>query len=508
MTGAVAIAGFWHETNSFSPYLTDLEAFAGATGAVLRGSDAMAGRFATDCPTAGFARAARDADLPLASIVDAYAWPSGTITRSAFASLADEIVDGLLEVADPAAFLLSLHGAAVAEGCADPEGTIVARLRAARPRTPIGVVLDHHAGVSEELVAASDVVVGYKTEPHIDLADCGERAGRIALELARGSIHRIERCFARLPVLLPIENLLTTQGPLAALMSRARLIEAERPEVLDISLFPGFAYSDKPATGSAVLVQTRGDADAARTLAIELAAEFWEHRGEFTRPAERPEACVERALRSADPPVILVDKADHPGAGGVGDSSLLLRLLCRRDATGAVVAPIHDPASVARAAEVGVGRSAHFRIGGRYTGTPFESEARVRLLADGTYEALGPVDHGAMLSIGACAVLEIGGVEAVICEGRSGANDPELLRRLGIEPTRRRILALKALGTFRAAFGPIAGEIIMVDGEGAAPENLAQLPYRQVMRPIEPLDAHVAFDPQVAARLIPSRVWA
>jgi microcystin degradation protein MlrC len=505
-TGAVGIAGFWHETNSFSPYLTDLEAFSGATGAVLRGADEMATRYTTDCPTAGFVEAVRHAGRPLAPIVDAYAWPSGTITSSTFAELADAIVEGLLGLEEPAAFLLSLHGAAVAEGCGDPEGTIVARLRAARPRVPIGVVLDHHAGVSEELIAASDIVVGYKTEPHIDLAECGERAGRIALELARGSINRIERCFVRLPVLLPIENLLTTQGPLAGLMAHARELE-ERSGALDISLFPGFAYSDKPATGAAVLVQTRDDATAARALAIEIAREFWAHRGEFTRPAESADACVERALRSTELPVILVDKADHPGAGGVGDSSMLLRLLCSRAASGTVVAPLHDPESVARASEIGVGHSGQFRIGGRYTGTPFETEARVRLVADGAYEALGPVDHGALLSIGRCAVLEIGGVEAVVCEGRSGANDPELLRRLGIEPTRRRILALKALGTFRAAFESIAGEVIMVAGEGAADENLAQLQYRHLTRPIEPLD-EVEFDAEGAARLVPGRVWA
>ena len=195
---AVGIAGFWHETNSFSPKPTDLDDFAGATGALLRGADEMATGYATDCPTAGFATIVRGAGLPLAPVVDAWAWPSGTITRATFAALADAIVDGLLEIEQPSAFLLSLHGAAVAEGCGDPEGAIE-RLRAARPRVPIGVVLDHHAGVSEELVAASDIVVGYKTEPHVDLVECGERAGRIALDLARGAIGRVERCSCSCP---------------------------------------------------------------------------------------------------------------------------------------------------------------------------------------------------------------------------------------------------------------------------------------------------------------------
>ena len=47
----------------------------------------------------------------------------------------------------------------------------------------------------------------------------------------------------------------------------------------------------------------------------------------------------------------------------------------------------------------------------------------------------------------------------------------------------------------------------MVAGEGAADENLAQLPYRHLTRPIEPLD-EVTFDAAAAARLVPARAWA
>lgn len=502
--GSVGIAGFLHETNSFSPYLADITAFSGATGILLRGRAEMSARFETDCPAAGFEAVGRQAGYRVVPVVEALAMPSGTIVQDAFESLSNELVAGLLAIENPVAFLLSLHGAAVAEGCDDPEGEIVSRLRAARPSVPIGVVLDHHAGVSEQLVASCDVVVGYKTEPHVDLKDCGESAARVVLDLAMGRPGPIDSCFVRLPMLLPIENLLTTQGPLATLMERA-LSLAENETVVDISLFPGFAYSDKPAAGASVLVQTWGEPRLANDLAIDLAAEFWERRTEFLKPAEDPEAGVERALRSTRSPVVLVDKADHPGAGGVGDGTLLLRLLDEHEATSTVVAPIHDPESVAHACELGVGASGHFTIGGRYTGSSFETDARIRLISDGRYDAMGPVDHGASLSIGRSAVLEVGGIEVVVCEGRSGVSDPELLRRLGIEPTRRRILCIKALGTFRAAFDPIVGEIIMIDGEGAAPQSLSKLEYRHVKRPIDPLDADVQFDPAAMATLICGR---
>lgn len=503
---SIGIGGFAQEVNTFSPLQTDLTAFAPPTGTILRSRETMTDRLASDCPPAGFIPVVEESGFAASIAVDAFAAPSGTIVQSVYEKIRDELVTGLLAIPNPAGFLVSLHGAAVADGYPDPEGDIVTRLRAARPDIPIGLVLDHHAGVSEALVAASDVIVGFKTEPHIDTKSCGERAARVVIDLIEGKLERIDRCLVRLPLMLPTENLLTTRGPLSAIMQHV-LELTDQENVVDISLFPGFCYSDSPATGASVLAQTRAAPDLARELAIEIADELWQKGSEFWLPLASPSEAVERALRSQRTPVVLVDKADHPGAGGVGDDSLLLRLLCQSGATSTVVAPLHDPRSVERAIAIGVGGSGPFSLGGLYTGEPFTCEARVRLLSDGHYEALGPVDHGAHLSNGRTAVLEIGGVEAVVCEGRSGLNDPEQLRRVGIEPTRRRILCIKGLGTFRAAFESIVDEIILVDGEGPAPQRLVTLPYRHVQRPIDPLDADVAFDAAAVATLIPGRTF-
>ena len=416
-------------------------------------------------------------------------------------AIRNELLEGLLAIREPAAFLIGLHGAAVAEETLDPEADIVSRLRKARPSVPIGVVLDHHAGVSETLVAAADIIVGYKTEPHIDTAACGERAARIVTDLLAAKIGPISSCLLRLPLLLPIENLLTTRGPLSSLMARALQL-AEQSDVVDISLFPGFAFSDSNATGVSVLVQTDDAPELARELAIVLGQEWWRRRDEFTVPLMGPVEAVEHALAAERGPVVLVDKADHPGAGGVGDGSLLLRLLSERRSPSAVVAPIHDPATVEKAVRVGVGGWEQFWIGGFLTGEPFVTQARVRVLTDGEYWVSGPVRRGGRESIGRTVVLEIDNIEAVVCEGRSGVDDPALLRAVGIEPTQRRILCFKALGTFRAAFEPIVQEIILVEGEGAAPQRLTELRHHHIRRPIVPYDQLADFDISSAAVLV------
>jgi microcystin degradation protein MlrC len=502
----VGIGGFSHETNSFSPWRTQVDDFSPPDGAILRGRDEMGARLASDCPAAGFVAEIEHLGHEAVPVVDAYATPSGTIARDAYQLISEKLVDGLLAIEDASAFLVSLHGAAEAEGSDDPEGDIISRLRAARPDCAIGVVLDHHAGVSDALVEAADVIVGFKTEPHIDTADCGARAANVVSRLLSGAIERIDSCLIRVPILLPPENLRTTEGPLRTIMAVAQELEQEYADrVVDISVFPGFAYSDKPATSASVLAQTNGDPELAAQLATKVAETFWRHRREFYVSVESPRDAVTRALASTVTPVFLIDKADHPGAGGVGDCSLLLRLLHKLGATDTVVAPIHDPESVAQARAVGIGESGRFRIGGRLTGEPYDVIARVRLIADGTFEALGPVDHGARLTTGKTAVLELDGIEVVVCEARAGLQDPEMLRRLGIEPTRKRIIAGKALGTFRAAFESIIGEAIMVDAQGPAPHDVTTLPFRHVRRPVEPLDGVLEFDPATTSVIVRGR---
>ena len=86
----------------------------------------------------------------------------------------------------PDAILLDLHGAMVAQNSADGEGDLLLRLRAAAPGVPIGVALDLHANVTPAMVGNADVIVGFKTYPHIDMYETGEHAGRLLFDLLAG----------------------------------------------------------------------------------------------------------------------------------------------------------------------------------------------------------------------------------------------------------------------------------------------------------------------------------
>ncbi len=88
----------------------------------------------------------------------------------------------------------------------------------------------------------------------------------------------------------------------------------------------------------------------------------------------------------------------------------------------------------------------------------------------------------------ACALLERHGIEVIVSERRIQPWDPEIFRRMGIEPTEKQILVLKSAVHYRAAYGPMAKQIIEVDTPGLLSSNFTNFKYRHIKRPIFPLD--------------------
>jgi microcystin degradation protein MlrC len=98
------------------------------------------------------------------------------------------------------------------------------------------------------------------------------------------------------------------------------------------------------------------------------------------------------------------------------------------------------------------------------------------------------MSRGLAGNLGPTAVLEVGGVKIVLITHRRQTLDPEMLRIVGIEPATERIVVVKSTVHYRAAFEPLAREIIEVDAPGLSSSNLTRFAFANVRRPIFPLD--------------------
>jgi microcystin degradation protein MlrC len=482
------IAMLSHETNTFSTLATDRRQFE--TRELRYGGEVLEVYRGTATCVGGMIDGADARGLTLLPSLAAAASPAGRVSRAFFEDATARICADLRAAGRLDGVLLDLHGAMVAEHVDDGEGTLLRAVReVVGPEVPIGVTLDFHANVTAEMVRHATLLHGYKTYPHVDMAERGrEAAGRLA-DVIAGKIRPLV-AFRQPRLLPPIAGQLTARGPMRRLYDLADAMERE-PRVLSVSVFAGFPLADIHDAGLSIYVATDGDAPLAAKLADELAAVAWEHRREFVHRATPVREAVAEALRLDVRPVVLADIADNTGGGAAGDGTEILRELLRVEAPSATVACLWDPQAAAACTRAGLGATLTLDVGGKVDdrhGAPVTMHGRVAALSDGTFTHTGPMLRGLPGRLGPTAVLQSGGVKVILISHRWQTLDPEMIRLVGIDPRAERILVVKSTIHYRAAFEPLAARIIEVDAPGLSSSSLERFTFTRVRRPIFPLD--------------------
>jgi microcystin degradation protein MlrC len=487
----IAIGGISHETNTFSTLPTDLSLFERRG---VHGGEALIPAFAgTKTIVGGFLDGARSEGFEVVPTMLAEAAPSGTVTAEAFDRLMTLLIDGLREAGPVDGVLLELHGAMVAENARDGDAEILRRVREVVGSIPIVGVLDLHANISDGMVALADALVGYDTYPHIDMYERGLEAAAIITRIVRGGL-RTARALRKPPLMPPLPKQCTSyETPMRALIALAHEREREHGMV-SVTVAAGFPYADVPEAGLAVLAIADGDQARADAVADEIAGVAWERRHEFLircTPVDEALQIAEDAVDGSSGPIVLADTADNPGAGAPCDGTILLAGLLERGVQNAALGALWDPEAVQICRVAGVGATVELLLGGKTDdmhGVPLSVSGHVRLLSDGRFKNLGPMNTGAETRMGPTAVLAIDGVEVVITSNRVQALDAGLFLSQGINPSRKRVLVLKSSVHYRGAFEPLASRVVEVDTPGLSNSDLCRYPYQHVRRPIFPLD--------------------
>ncbi|MEL0002595.1 MAG: M81 family metallopeptidase, partial [Rhodospirillales bacterium] len=103
--------------------------------------------------------------------------PAGPVREAVFEEIAETIDKYLREAGRLDAVYLCNHGAMVAEHLHDPDGELLSRMRNRIGSEPLIVMtLDLHANISKQMAMNADLIVGYRTNPHVDMIERGEEA--------------------------------------------------------------------------------------------------------------------------------------------------------------------------------------------------------------------------------------------------------------------------------------------------------------------------------------------
>jgi len=280
--------------------------------------------------------------------------------------------------------------------------------------------------------------------------------------------------------------------PMVSLMAKAHAIE-QKEKVVNVTLSMGFPFSDIRDVGVSVLVTTNNNKGLAQKLAAEMAKAIWDKRDDFSVTLTPVPEVIDYARTKAEGLVVLADGSDNPGGGAPCDGTVILQQFIDNKVENAVVAIITDPQSVEQAIETGVGNTVTLNLGGKTDdlhGPPVHLTAYVKLLSDGRFVPEGLMGGGALGNMGRTAVLVKEGVEIVVTEQRIQPYDTALLRSVGIEPTRRRLIALKSAVHFRGTYQKIAERIFNADTPGIHRPDFSRYQYHNLRKPVYPLQEH------------------
>lgn len=481
----IAFAGFSHETNTFSPLPTTYEIFAkkgGAGRGLLEREDLLGLRGKRyNNGFSGFFEVVDREAYQVEPLVFASATPSGPVERDAFDRITD-LICGLLEEKGPFdGVYLSLHGAMVIEGFQDGETEILRKVRAVLGEIPVIASLDLHGNITGESIDLSSAMVGFRTYPHVDIYETGQRCGEVMKHLLDGK--PLYKAFRMIPFIIPISSMTSYNEPARALYALVDDLE-KKPGVVSVSFMEGFPPADIPHAGPSIFAYAETQALADQVLQ-ELYDAILAQEAEFRPRLVDVETAVKKAISladKADKPIILADVQDNAGAGSTSDTPWILEALVAHGAKGAALGLMYDPAAAEAAHLAGEGAEIRLGLGGKLTPgqKPFEAMFTVEKLAEGQFPATGPMGKGRLTDLGKMAQLKVGDVRVAVSSVRTQALDQSYFRQVGIEPAETKILVLKSSNHYRADFEPICNQIIQVAAPAAMIDDPAEIPYRNL----------------------------
>ena len=496
--------GLHHETNTFSSVPADLDAFS-----MFRGEEIEREYGNSLTTNAGYlAISSSYENVDVVPLIFAITGPIGTITEDAFDKIVGEIMESLENYGPWDGVLLSLHGAAVSEKYPDCDGEIAYRVRSlVGPDVPVGLSVDMHANISQEMVDNTDVITVYRTNPHLDAKERAQECADLIVRTIQGDIEPV-MWLETPPMVINIVKQFTGDEPMRSIMSDLQEILG-KPHVIHGSVAEGYPYADVSEMGMGFLTVVDsskiGKSEAKKTsreTAQWMAKRAWEKRHDFDNDIPDPDKALLLANSQHTPgdgPIVMMDVGDNIGAGSSADSTHILAEAQRLGIQG-YLQTLYDPESVQACIKAGVGSDVVLTVGGktdRLHGSPVSVKGKVRTLFNGKFEDPTPTHGGfRFYDGGITAVVDTtDGHTILLTSLRCGNTSLEQMYSAGVDPTKYRVVVAKGVVSPRPAYQPIAKEIILVNTPGLTTSDLGYFEYYRRRGDLFPFNRSTDYQP-------------
>lgn len=471
------IASLATETNSFSPIPSGSLAFSldavrrARAGEIEPRPSEMLSVYRRLCEADGH---------QVVQSIAAGAAPGAPAVRAVYEELRDMILADLRAAGPVDIVMLALHGSMIAQGYDDCEGDLLRRVRAIAPTAIVGVGLDPHCSLTDEMVANADLITIMREYPHTDFAARAADLHRYCLQAARREIEPVAATFdCRMTGFFP-----TTDAPMKQIVQAFRDCD-KRTRIITGEFVHGFPWGDVPEMGARVLVYTNADPKLAMAEAERLARLVYGQRRALEPDFPDLETALDRAA-DMDGLTVLGDFADNPGGGGPGDSTYVLRALIDRDFGNAAIGAFYDPEAARLCCDAGPGATIRLRLGGKLgpeSGDPVDLEAEVLAIS----EDHGCTAFGMRAPLGRSAAIRAHGIDMLIVTTRAQLYGADGFTGLGISVEDKRLVVVKSSNHYAASFGPLADRLWHVATPGAMSLDFTSIPYGRLDRPMFPM---------------------
>ena len=492
---SVLVAGLVHETHTFLADATDIERFREMVWR--RGSEMLDYCRGDLSPMGGALEVADAARWKIYPSRYGAAMPSGMVGDDVLEMWWNEVecdLDNALSTGLDGVLLI-LHGAMVCASFPDAEGELLRRVRGkVGPNIPIAADLDLHANFSPAMAHYGTIFTGYRENPHTDAREAGVRVAQLLDGVINSGLCPCVVCVKPGALYAPVGTG-TANEPMRSFEQTARALELAYPELLEVCVLPGFAYADIECSGFALVATTTGEHARARELLAPLAEAVLERVAEGNPLDPSVDIALPEALHYTEGPIGLIEPSDNIGGGTPGDGTGILQALLRYEVDNAAVV-INDPEAVRVCHSVGFGDRLQLAIGGKVDclhGPTLTLDVEVENLTDGKFDLENPNSHlaslvGRHVDMGPSAVVRHQGVRILLTTLKTPPMDLGQLRSQGIVPEELYMVGIKAAVSHKAAYDPILRASFYVDTPGLGSSDLCRFTYRNIPRPIAPLD--------------------
>jgi len=484
----VALLGIYHESNTFIKTPTTLQDFANSHW--LKGEAIRSEYRDAFHEIGGMLEVLDSHEVEVVPVMFAEATPGGIIEKAAYHRLLQDMMEGLRQALPVDGCMVIPHGAGVAEGYPDMDGHWLGELRRLLgDHIPVIGTLDPHANGSAAMIAATDALVSYKTNPHIDQRATGKAAATLMVRTLNSEITPVQ-ALAQVPVAISIEQQYTAAEPCRGLLALAAQIE-RRAGILSASLLLGFPYADVAEMGSSFIVVSDNDATAASAAAETLRSALMNVRQQCTGEKKTIYDLLHH-IGDMPKPVLLLDMGDNIGGGSEGSSALLLKAL-EEDGRYRSFVSIYDPEATQQARSRRTGEQFPLQFGnetGLPGGPPYSGRVQLKSIADGKFRETHP-RHGGQVNydMGPIALVETANGNTVMLSSlRVPPFSLSQLTTFGIRPEAYEVIVAKGVNAPIAAYGAVCPTRIQVNTPGVTQADMTLFHYANKRKPLFPFE--------------------